>query len=88
MESQRYTNLSIYSQKGGSQSSSTPKRATSSPKKSKAYTPSDTDSSTSIHKLFKANRLLQEELDNVKSQLKKATEELKYEKNKNKLRGF
>lgn len=76
-ESLRYSNLLVNSQKGGD------KVKTKSPKK-KQYSPLGDDESTALQKLFKANRLLEKELQETKSKLEKVTSQLEYEKKKNK----
>ena len=76
-ESLRYSNLLINYQKGGNNVK------TKSPKK-KSYSPIGDDESTALQKLFKANRLLEKELEETKSKLNKVTNQLEYEKNKNK----
>lgn len=73
----RYSNLLVNSQKGGD------KVKTKSPKK-KQYSPLGDDESTALQKLFKANRLLEKELQETKSKLEKVTSQLEYEKKKNK----
>ena len=78
MDTQR---LDVNSMYGGSNDKS-PKSNTSPPKSTKktnSYNPSDdNDTSTSVSKLMKANRLLEQELDETKSKLKK--EQLKTSK--------
>ena len=49
----RYSNLLVYSQKGGSKKSISPKKKSYSPKK-KQYSPLGDDESTALQKLFKA----------------------------------
>mgnify|MGYP001463092849 CR=1 FL=1 len=78
----RYSNLLVYSQKGGSKKSISPKKQSYSPKKQ--YSPLGDDESTALQKLFKANRLLEKELQETKSKLEKVTSQLEYEKKKNK----
>ncbi len=78
MEAQRYSAVSIYSQKGGKNIS------VYSPKKSNSYSPKGSDESTSIKKLLKANRMLQKELEETKSKLKEVTHQLNSEKKKTK----
>ncbi len=79
----RYSNLLVYSQKGGSKKSISPKKKSYSPKK-KQYSPLGDGESTALQKLFKANRLLEKELQETKSKLEKVTSQLEYEKKKNK----
>lgn len=58
MESERYTNLSIYSQKGGKKLSS----------KKTTYIPSS-NNDNSINKLFKENRLLHSRIEELETLL-------------------
>jgi len=82
MESQRYNTSLLYTGQTGGYS----KKRLSKHSPKKKYSPPDIDNSTSMAKLFKANRLLRAELDEVKSKLKEVTSQLDYETKKNKLR--
>ena len=82
-ESRRYSNILVNSQIGGNKKSVSPKKKSYSPKK-KQYSPLGDDESTALQKLFKANRLLEKELQETKSKLEKVTSQLEYEKKKNK----
>ena len=62
MESQRYTNVSLYSQKGG-------KKISFSEPSKKSYSPDE--DSLSLVKLFKQNRLLQQKIEKLENELQK-----------------